>query len=372
MNITRLFLLGILTGLAALPAPANSERTDLTEPGAHENVRFSQYPTIAEAKEVLSRVLSPLAVEAVQRRLQASGKAVQTQMFDMGSEEFVIYVPHKKPPAGYGLLVFVPPWPKAEIPPGWSAVLDHYGVILISADRSGNDAEVLERRIPLALAGLANAQTRFPIDPARTLIGGFSGGSRVAMRIALDYPDIFSGVLLNAGSDPIGKNPDHLPSPNLLEIFQTRTRIAFVTGDADTGSQALDASSQSSMFHWCVANMSIRGERGVSHEAASASGLEWAFQALFANARKDTDRLAACRAARREEVNAAIALAERTSATGSSSQARKMLFDLDGKYGGLAASQSTRLADRCKCGVFDAAQSGAKSTTVPAHALPEP
>lgn len=344
----------------------------MTEPGVHENVRLSQYPSIAEAKEVLARVLSPLAVEAVRRKLQASGKALQAQMFDISGEEFAIYVPRNRPVTGYGLLVFVPPWPKAEIPPGWSAVLDHYGVIFISASRSGNDAEVLERRIPLALAGLANARAIFQIDPNRTLIGGFSGGSRVALRIALAYPDLFSGLLLNAGSDPIGKSPDHLPSSNLFERFRTNTRIAFVTGDDDVGSQSLDASSQSSMVHWCVSNMSIRGGRGVGHEVASASGLDWAFQTLFANSRRDTDKLAACRIARRQEVSAAIAFVQRTIASESQSQARKILFDLDGKYDGLAAPGSIALADRCRCGVFDSNLTGEEPRPAPAPGLRRP
>lgn len=360
MTSTRLCLVGFLVALSSLSASAAPQQADWIAPGAHGKVKFADYPSMATAPAVVSRVLSPLAVEAVRRNLKASGKALQPQMFDLKSEEFVVYVPRNRPASGYGLLVFVPPWPTAEIPPGWTAVLEHYGVIFVSADRSGNDAEVLERRIPLALAGLANIRARFSIDPARTLIGGFSGGSRVALRIALAYPDLFSGVFLNAGSDPIAKNPDHLPAPNLFQMFQTNTRVAFVTGEEDQGSLALDASSQSSMVHWCVSNVSLRGERGLGHEVATAPALEWAFQTLFANGHPDTNALGTCREARRQDVGRSLAEARRAVATGDRSRARRMLLELDRSFGGLAAPQSVSLADQCDCAIL---KSGAPPST---------
>lgn len=353
MNFARFCLVGFLMGFAALQALAAPGPASLARPGVDTKVRLSEYPSNAAAPEVISRMLSPLAVEEIRRKLRASGKAFQPKMFDIEDEEFIVYVPRYKPAAGYGLLIFIPPWPGAEVPPGWRAVLDHYGVIFVSAARSGNEAEILERRIPLALVGLANIQRVFTVDPSRTLIGGFSGGSRVAMRMALAYPDIFSGVLLNAGSDPIAESPDHLPSPNLFLTFQTEMKLAFVTGDQDEANQSKDGSSQSSMLHWCVANVHVLGERGVAHEVANAAALERAFEVLFANISQDTDRLAACRNARRGEVSAAISRVQRAIASGDRPLARRMLFDLDGKYGGLAAPQSIELAGRCNCGIFD-------------------
>lgn len=353
MNFARICLLGILTSFAALQAFAAPQPASLASPGAHTKVRFSEYPSNVAAPEVISRMLSPLAVEEIRRKLQASGKVLQPGMFDIKGEEFIVYVPRYKPAAGYGLLIFIPPWPGAEVPEGWRAVLDHYGVIFVSAARSGNDAEILERRIPLALAGLANVQRIFTIDPTRTLIGGFSGGSRVAMRMALAYPDLFSGLLLNAGSDPIAESPDHLPSPNLFLTFQTQMKVAFVTGDQDEANQLKDGSSQASMLHWCISNVHVLGERGVAHEVASAAALGRAFEVLLSNVSKGTDRLAGCRSARRQEVSSAISRVQRAVDGGDRPLARRMLFDLDGKYGGLAAPQSIELAGRCNCGIFD-------------------
>jgi len=102
---------------------------------------------------------------------------------------------------GYALLVFVPPWPDARVPWGGPPSWNNTVVIFVSAANSGNDASILDRREPLALLAAQNVMRRYPIDPERVYVGGFSGGSRVALRIALGYPDVFHGALLNAGSD---------------------------------------------------------------------------------------------------------------------------------------------------------------------------
>jgi poly(3-hydroxybutyrate) depolymerase len=52
----------------------------------------------------------------------------------------------------------------------------------------------------LALIAAQNAMAQYSVDPQQVYIGGFSGGSRVALRLALGYPDVFHGALLNAGS----------------------------------------------------------------------------------------------------------------------------------------------------------------------------
>ena len=78
-----------------------------------------------------------------------------------------------------------------------------------------------------------NVRGLYPIDLARVYVGGLSGGSRVAEIAALAFPDVFRGVLLNAGSDPIGGEQGiYLPPPDLFRKFQT-TRIVYVTGGED-------------------------------------------------------------------------------------------------------------------------------------------
>ena len=58
--------------------------------------------------------------------------------------------------------------------------------------------------MPLALLAYENIRRSHTLDANRVYVGGMSGGSRVALRVALAYPDVFRGALLNAGSDPIG------------------------------------------------------------------------------------------------------------------------------------------------------------------------
>jgi poly(3-hydroxybutyrate) depolymerase len=106
-------------------------------------------------------------------------------------------------------------------------------MILVSAANSGNGAGVLNRREPLALLAAENIMRSYPLDPERVYIGGFSGGSRMALRIARGYPDVFHGALLNAGSDPIGNAQIPLPPQELLRQFQESTRVVYVTGAHD-------------------------------------------------------------------------------------------------------------------------------------------
>lgn len=330
----------------------------LLAPGIHGGIVFDSYPPIATASEIVRRFLSPLAAEAVRRRLQLTRIPLKQELFDSRSEQFLVYVPRERPAGGYALLVFVPPWPQAKLPAGWERVLDKYGVIFVSPLRAGNEQNVLERRVPLALAALAGIQARLPVNPARRLIGGFSGGSRVAMQIALAYPDLFSGALLNAGSDPIGHEPVHLPTRDLMLEFQIRTRLAYLTGGMDEPSLSMDSASIESMRHWCVANVNARSEHGAGHDPASAQGFDWAIQALLAVPHGDSKQLSACRAAREKDVEAAVASAEAVIGTGDPPDRRRMLREIDGKYGGLAAPRTITLADRCSCGMLDSAAAG--------------
>lgn len=354
MNVRRFLPCAALAlSLISWPACTASVEQILLSPGVHSGISFGSYPAVATASEIVRRFLSPLAAEAVRRNLQASHTALRQELFDSRSEQFLVYVPNNRPAAGYGLLVFVPPWPQAQLPPGWARVLDKYGIIFASPLRAGNEQNVLERRLPLALAALSGIEARFQIDPAKRLIGGFSGGSRVAMQIALAYPDWFSGALLNAGSDPIGQNGIHLPAQDLMLAFQTHTRLAYVTGELDEASLSLDYASIDSMRHWCVGNVNVRNERGVGHEPASPQALDWAIQTLFGDARGDSSQLAACRAARETDVQGALAAVSGAISSGHAADVQRMLRELDGKYGGLAAPQSVKLADRCSCAMLN-------------------
>jgi hypothetical protein len=51
-------------------------------------------------------------------------------------------------------------------------VLDQFGMIFVSAARSGNDEDIISRREPLALIAAQNAMARYAIDPDKVFVGG--------------------------------------------------------------------------------------------------------------------------------------------------------------------------------------------------------
>jgi len=169
-----------------------------------ELVTFDRYGALSANVELARRTMTPLTAAELPVRLAALGKGLREQPVDLAVESFWLRLPDRQPAAGYGLLVFVAPWDEAVFPRRWGAVLDDAGMIFVTAARSGNDHDVRGRRMPLALLAAHNVMARYRVDPARIYVSGFSGGARIAERLALAYPDLFRGAILNAGSDPLG------------------------------------------------------------------------------------------------------------------------------------------------------------------------
>lgn len=287
-----LLLVPLLTAMICSAAPAQP----LT--GLQRDVTFGDYAPQSDNHELLRRVLSPAAWQYAQAELAKTRQNLQPQSIDLVKEHFVVYVPAAPPPtAGYGLMVFVPPWSSARLPDGWSSELDERGIIFVSADQSGNDQNVFTRRMPLALLAEANIAKRYHLDPARIYIGGFSGGSRVAMRLALAYPDVFDGAFLDAGSDPIGTSAIPVPPAGLLQRFQENTRLYYATGAQDVGSLGLDAHSLGSMRDFCVFNVIHQVVPDTTHEIASPRVLAQALAYLDKPPANDMAQLSSCRAA---------------------------------------------------------------------------
>jgi dienelactone hydrolase len=309
------------------------------------DVVFSDYAPLSSSGELVRRLLSPLAAAQVQAALARSAERLVEQSVDLAAERFVLYVPEQVPPAGYAVLVFIPPWQDARLPNGWAPVLERYGVVYVSAARSGNDENVMGRREPLALLAAFNVMQRYHVDPARVYVGGFSGGSRIALRLAIAYPDLFRGALLNAGSDPIDAGHANPPPRELLERFQESTRVVYVTGENDTvRPMNLDTASLESMRDWCVFDTASRITYGAAHEILSPAALSWALTALAEHVRTDAAKLAACRATLEQRLSARLAHVHELIDAGKRDEARKALLELDHRFGGLAAPQSLALA----------------------------
>jgi pimeloyl-ACP methyl ester carboxylesterase len=307
-------------------------------------VLFSEYSVLSSSTELVRRLFSPLSVLRVNQEAARTGKTLRGQPVDLASERFSIYAPAHPSLHGYSLLVFVPPWSKAEVPRQWIPALDRHDMSLVTAANSGNDADTVDRREPLALLAAQNAIAQYSVDPQQVYVGGFSGGSRIALRLALGYPDVFHGALLNAGSDPIGNADVPLPPAELFRRFEDSMRLVYVTGERDDAHLIDDMHSRQSLEKWCVFDVVTVSEPRKEHEPADASAFSRSLDALLSRARTDPNRLADCRARLDAELTTQLKLVEDAFARGERNAARRLLDKIDARYGGLAAPRSVELA----------------------------
>jgi hypothetical protein len=343
--MTKIQRLLLWLGVAICSMPAIGD-TVAGFTGLQSDVVFSDYSPLSGSAELVHRLLSPLNAVRAGRSLAHSAVALRDQPIDLVRERFAVYVPSHSPAEGYGLLVFVPPWENATLPRGWAAILDRHGVIFVSAANSGNEASILDRREPLALLAAHNIMQRFHVDPARTYIGGFSGGSRVALRLALGYPDVFRGAFLNAGSDPIGGAQAPLPSPELFSRFQELTRIVYISGQNDAVNVEKDSASEQSLLEWCVFDWYAERSPWMGHEVAGPVVLGRALDMLDKPAEPNLTRLNNCRLRINQELDKTLVQASDLLAAGNADGARRSLNKIDTRYGGLAAPRSVDLAAR--------------------------
>lgn len=333
-----------IAALAMLAASgANAE--DTAAAGTIAQNVFSDYTPLSGNRELARRFLSPLEAAELPALTTGAGKTLRDQPVDVANEKFVLYVPAQKPADGYGLFVFVPPWNSSRVPTGWTDVFDEHGLIFVSAMASGNDQSVLGRRIPLALLAEQNVAGRYPVNAEHVYVGGFSGGSRVALRIALAYPDIFHGVVLNSGSDPIGTRDAMIPPKDLFAIFQERTQLIFITGEDDPYIRQTDYASRHSLEDWCVTHIDAMPMRSAAHEPARPELLSKAFDELMAPVSPtDQGALQSCRSKIANQLDERLRDVQSLIAQGNRDLAMTRLNAIDQQYGGLAAPRSLELS----------------------------
>ncbi len=332
-----LFIAAALTAACASPSAA-------APPDTSQTVAFSQYAPSSTNLEMARRLVSPLTAAAIADQLAATGHALGGQSIDLKAERFRIYVPTTPPAAGYGLIVFIPPWDDDHIPPGWPEVLEARGVIFVSASNSGNAANPFRRREPLALLAAYNVMHRYKVDPARVYISGFSGGSRVALRLALGYPDLFTGAWLDAGADPIGAPEFPLPPRPLFDRFRTSSMIEYFAGTADEVPRQQQDASMASLRRWCVANVAVRSKLDLGHDIAPASALTLALSDLDKPRRAPSPKEGACWARVTRVVDEALDRAEAAIARSDFKVAKSALDEIDRRFGGLASPRIIALA----------------------------
>ena len=314
-----------------------------TPGGLRNDVVFAEYSELADNAQLIDRLFRPLLAQRLREELAAARQEADGHNIDLAQERFALYVPPTVPPSGkYGLLVWISPFDAAAIPSNWLPVLDKHGVICVTAAGSGNTVNVYSRRIPLAVLGYVNAAKGWPVDPRRTYVGGLSGGSRVALRVALAFPDVFRGALLNAGSDSFGSAALPPPKADLFRRFEEGTRLVYATGSRDEEHLAMDAHSRESARKLCVTDLQTEEMRGRGHELIDAATLDRALAELSAPRKPDAG-LAACRERREREIDGQLHEIEALIAAGNKREAEKRLQAVDERYGGLAAPHSVEL-----------------------------
>lgn len=310
-----------------------------------ENQVFDRYSPLAAADEFSRRVFSPTTHDRLQRFQQHIGKRPVEQTVDLRNERYDIWVPETRPERGYGLLVFVSPTPRWDLTRDWKRELDRAGMIQVSARRSGNAENVHERRIPLALHAVENIRGRYPIDAGRVYIGGFSGGSRTAIRIAAAYADVFHGALLVGGAKVIGEEDFAPPPIELMTLLQRRMRLVYSTGGNDTPNRVLDARGRREMEERCVAGVFDVSQRRLDHWVPGARTLRKAFERLDAPlSAADLAAQDACMPRLTAQVDADLTAAEQAFADGNRARAGELLGAADIAWGGLATERLVKLA----------------------------
>lgn len=337
----RLLAIGVL---AICPAAYATQAPDSASAVQHDIV-FTEYSPLSGSLALARRMLSPLTFAQLEREAERKSVKLREQSVDLANEKFALFVPAQAPPEGYALLVFIAPWPAAGVPRNWITALDRHGMILVTAANSGNTENVLGRRIPLALLAAYNVMQRYPIDQARLYIGGMSGGSRVALRIALAFPDVFQALLLHSGSDRIGTPETPLPSPELFKKFQ-EMRFVYLTGENDRVNLDTDVESRASLKYWCAYDIDVEPFPFAGHEVAGARDFDLALTALSTHARAKPDRLASCRAHREKEISEQLQEVEDLLVRGKPQDARALLQKIDTRFAGLAAPKSVELAQK--------------------------
>ena len=316
---------------------------------------------LAASDRLVERLLSPVTQLRIDRYVDRAKTGLATQSIRVGEETFDLFVPATPGPSGYGVMVYIWPGDEMSMPFSWRRLFEARHLIFIAARRSGNGQNVLERRLPLALHGLEYARRHYRIDPERVYLGGFSGGSRVAQKLALGYPDVFRSLMLAGGSDPIGTAGFVPPSRELMRLFQRHTRIVFATGTQDLPNRTKDARTHASFADFCV-----RGVRDISpsrtgHWVPEDRVMARVLDALEEPVKDDDAAFSGCDRALEIRVRAGLDEVQRLSAAGREDDARDKLAALDELYGGLAAPDSLRLAEA----LYPVLRSGAAAEVLP-------
>ena len=281
-------LAGLFAGILFLALPAAGDEDGF--------VAFTETAPYSSTAEIIRRMGVPSDFRAVVDRLAENGKALADQPIDPAQEQFYLHVPPDMPADGYNLLVWVWPFEQSILPRGWGRALDKHGMIFVAAAHSGNSRKIESRRAPLALIGAFNVMKRYRVNPDHVFIGGLSGGSRVSERLALAYPDLFRGALLNASSDALDTLT--LPPDDLFTRFLETSHLVLITGDLDLINLGLDTGAMNSFREFCMFRYESHKVANLNHAVLPPAAFESGLRALLDPPPPDDEKVRACRQAK--------------------------------------------------------------------------
>ena len=137
-----------------------------------------------------------------------------------------VYLPNNNSSAKPGVMVYVSPRETGKIDPRWRDVMDQQNLVYIAANDSGNRKPV-NRRMVLAIMAIRALAGQHSFDNNHIIVAGFSGGGRVASKLASQYPEVFTGALYICGVDYWKKDQ----TPKVERLLQNK--FVFLTGSRD-------------------------------------------------------------------------------------------------------------------------------------------
>ncbi len=332
--------------LAALPLLASAGQPTRVTPIAASPLGI--------ATELVERQFGPLRAFQIHGKLASLGldKASSIKLAD---EHLLVRVPDKPAADGrYGLLIYLDSRAHAQFNLEWINTLDSHAVIFVSPDGAGDDAATFDRRIPLALDAYEYARRTYNLDSSRVYIAGDGGGSRVAQNLAMSFPDVFSGAIINSGAVELGTQALPVPAPALLERLRNQSRLVFATSTHDEPAFTEQRRSLKSLEAYCVPGAEVfdNGHTLVGHAGINGLFLKDFLDSMGSPRSADASGQAACEDMLRRTASSALANIRQLNASGRHDDALKALVAFDSAYGRLFLQDEVALVKQINPAFF--------------------
>jgi pimeloyl-ACP methyl ester carboxylesterase len=311
---------------------------------------------LANTADVIERQFSPLEAYQLERKLRAMGMTNALDVNDLSAERLLVRAPDKPAPDGrYGLVIYLGSEKTALYDPEWNNVLDNHGVVFVSPDNAGDDTRALERRIPLALHAYEYARRTYNLDPARIYVAGNAGGSRLAERLAINYPDVFTGVVINSGAVVLGSQELPMPTADAMQRLRTQSRLMFATARWDQPAFSEQQQTLKSLAAYCipVAHEFDNGHTVQGHAGITGRMLGDVFRELEAPRGATEVAPPGCEDTLQQTARAELERIRKLQTRGDQAGALKALVTFDHAYGRALFDEELALARELNPAFFD-------------------